>query len=74
MKETKVSAMVGLAVTLLAVVTALAFSFATLAYQKEVVKLRKINAEYKKTVDDYRSVLEGIQAQLERAQQTAAPK
>lgn len=69
MKETKVSAMVGLAVTLLAVVTALAFSFTTLSYQRETVKLRKLNAEYKKTVDDYRIVLEGIQSQISKVKE-----
>lgn len=69
MKETKVSAMVGLAVTLLAVVTALAFSFTTLSYQRETVKLRKLNAEYKKTVDDYRVVLEGIQSQISKVKE-----
>ena len=52
MKETKVSAVVGLSVTLLAVVTAVAFSFATLNYQREVVKLRKVNAEYRQSLDE----------------------
>lgn len=64
MKETKVSAIVGLSVTLLAVVVAVSFSFATMAYQREVVKLKKMNAEYKKTVEEYKIVLEGIKAQV----------
>ena len=64
MKELKVSATVGLAVTVLAVVTAISFSFATVAYQREVVKLRKINAEYRKTVEEYKTVLVGIKNQL----------
>lgn len=68
MKEMKVSATVGLAVTLLAVVTAVSFSFATLAYQREVVKLRKINADYKKTVEDYKNVLVGIKDQLSKVE------
>ncbi|HAJ56676.1 MAG TPA: hypothetical protein DCL35_02775 [Candidatus Omnitrophica bacterium] len=64
MKETKVSAIVGVSVTLLAVVVAISFSFATMAYQREVVKLKKTNAEYKKTVEEYKVVLEGIKAQI----------
>jgi len=64
MKETKVSATVGLAVTLLAVVTAIAFSFATLGYQREVVKLKKVNAEYRQSLDEYKAVLAGIKDQL----------
>ena len=67
MKEMKVSAAVGLAVTVLAVVTAFAFSFATVAYQREVANLKKINAEYKLTVEQYKSVLENIQKQLASA-------
>ena len=64
MKESKVSATVGLAVTLLAVVTAIAFSFATLGYQREVGKLKKVNAEYRQSLDEYKAVLEGIKDQL----------
>lgn len=64
MKEMKVSATVGLAVTLLAVITAISFSFATLAYQREVVKLRKVNAEYLQTVQEYKVVLENIKGQI----------
>jgi hypothetical protein len=64
MKEMKVSATVGLAVTLLAVITAISFSFATLAYQREVVKLRKVNAEYLKIVQEYKVVLENIKGQI----------
>jgi hypothetical protein len=64
MKETKVSAIVGLAVTLLAVVTALAFSLSTVAYQREVVKLKKVNAEYRTTIDEYKAVLQGIKTQI----------
>lgn len=64
MKEMKVSATVGLAVTLLAVITAISFSFATLAYQRKVVKLRKVNAEYLKTVQEYKVVLENIKGQI----------
>lgn len=60
----KVSNIVGLSVTILAVVTAFAFSFVTAAYQKEVVTLKKTNAEYKATVEQYKSALEGIKAQL----------
>ena len=70
MKETRVSAVVGLAVTLLAVVTALAFSFATVAYQKEAAKLRKMNAEYKNTVEEYKAVLDGIKSQILKVEVT----
>jgi hypothetical protein len=41
MKQMKVSAVVALAVTVLAVVTAFAFSFANLSYQTELAKLKK---------------------------------
>jgi hypothetical protein len=67
MKEMKVSAAVGLAVTVLAVVTAFSFSFATVSYQKEVANLRKINAEYRVTMDQYKTVLANIQKQLASA-------
>ncbi len=60
MKEMKISAVVGLSVTLLAVVTAITFSFATVAYQKEVVNLRKTNAEYRKAMEEYKVVLLNI--------------
>lgn len=66
-KGMKVSAGVGLAVTLLAVTTALAFSVASVSYQREVVKLRRANAEYQETLDKYKSALEGIQSQLSQA-------
>jgi len=64
MKELKVSAVVGVAVTVLAVVTAFAFSFATLSYQSEVTKLKRINQEYKITIEGYRLVLENIRQQI----------
>ena len=67
MKEMKVSAIVGLSVTILAVVTALAFSFATVAYQKEVVNLRKINAEYRVTVEAYKTTLLNIKNEITKA-------
>ncbi len=67
MKEMKISAVVGLAVTVLAVVTAFAFSFATVSYQKEVQNLKKTNAEYRLTMDKYKVVLENIQKQLATA-------
>ena len=67
MKEMKISAAVGLAVTVLAVVTAFAFSFASVSYQREVVTLRKVNAEYKQAVEQYKEVLENIQKQLASA-------
>jgi hypothetical protein len=64
MKEMKVSAVVGLSVTLLAVVTAISFSFATVTYQKEVVSLKKINAEYRQVIEDYKTVLLSIKNSL----------
>lgn len=64
MKEMKVSAVIGVSVTVLAVVTAFAFSFATIAYQAEVNKLRRANIEYKKTLESYKVALEAIQTQL----------
>ena len=67
MKEMKVSAIVGLSVTILAVVTALAFSFATVAYQKEVVNLRKMNAEYRLTVEAYKTTLLNIKNEITKA-------
>lgn len=66
-KEVKVSAMVALAVTVLAVVTALVFSLATITYQREVSKLSKLNKEYKATIQDYQLVVTGIKKQLEKA-------
>ncbi|MDD2865705.1 MAG: hypothetical protein WC409_00370 [Candidatus Omnitrophota bacterium] len=67
MKQMKVSAVVALAVTVLAVVTAFAFSFANMSYQAEVVRLKKLNVEYQKTLDNYKIVLENIRVQLEQA-------
>ncbi len=64
MKEMKVSAVVALSVTVLAVVTAFAFSFATVSYQREVGQLKKINAEYRKTVENYKVTLENIKNEL----------
>jgi len=58
------SIVVALAVTLLAVVTAVSFSLASWAYQREVVALRQVNAEYRLTIERYKSTLEGIQRQL----------
>jgi Tfp pilus assembly protein PilO len=62
----KVSAVVGLAVTVLAVVTAFAFSFATMSYQREVAKLKKINAESRRALENYQVVLNNIRMQLEQ--------
>ncbi|MFA5038255.1 MAG: hypothetical protein WC732_01095 [Candidatus Omnitrophota bacterium] len=67
MKQMKVSAIVGLAVTVLAVVIAFAFSFATLSYQAEVAKLRKMNKEYEVVIRNYQGLLESIKLQLEEA-------
>lgn len=69
MKEnsSKISTVVGLSVTILAVVTAFAFSFSTASYQKEVVVLKKTNAEYKATIEQYKAVLENIKSQLATA-------
>ena len=64
MKEMKISAVVGIAVTILAVVTAISFSFATVVYQRETMQLRKMNAEYQKTIGQYKTVLENIKNQL----------
>jgi hypothetical protein len=64
MKENKVSAVVGLSVTILAVVTAFAFSIASASYSKEVASLKKMNAQAQKTIEDYRVVLENIKGQL----------
>ena len=64
MRERKVSNVVALAVTLLAVVTAVSFSLASVAYHREVVVLRQANAEYKVTLERYKSTLENIQRQL----------
>lgn len=67
MREMKVSAIVGLAVTILAVVTVVIFSFATMTYQREFTELKRINIEYRRTIADYRAVLTGIQNQLSQA-------
>ena len=64
MKELKVSAVVGLAVTVLAVVIAFAFSFATISYQKEVVSLKKTNAEYRNMLNKYQAALESIKNEV----------
>ncbi len=64
MRERKISNVVGLAVTLLAVVTAVSFSLASVAYHREVVALRQANAEYRLTLERYKSTLENIQKQL----------
>ena len=66
MKEMKISAVVGISVTVLAVVTAFAFSFATVAYQRQVISLKKINKEYKKTVDEYKLALENIKNEINK--------
>ncbi|MDD5019199.1 MAG: hypothetical protein PHH75_01905 [Candidatus Omnitrophica bacterium] len=71
MKQMKVSAVVGLAVTVLAVVTAFAFSFASMSYQAEVTRLKKVNAEYQKTLENYKVVLDNIRVQLEQAKPAA---
>jgi hypothetical protein len=67
MKQMKVSAVVALAVTVLAVVTAFAFSFANMSFQAEIARLKKLNVEYQKTLDNYKIVLENIRVQLEQA-------
>ncbi len=67
MKEMKISAVVGVSVTVLAVVTAFAFSFATVAYQRQVAKLVKVNKEYKLTIEEYRSALENIKNEISKA-------
>ena len=67
MKEMKISAVVGVSVTVLAVVTAFAFSFATVAYQRQVAKLVKVNKEYKQTIDEYKSALENIKNEISKA-------
>jgi len=67
MKEMKISAVVGVSVTVLAVVTAFAFSFATIAYQRQVTKLAKINKEYKLTIEEYKSALENIKNEISKA-------
>ena len=64
--EKKVSSIVALSVTILAVVTALAFSFATVSYQREIVALRKINVEYKKTIEEYKAVLKNFVQQISK--------
>jgi len=67
MKEMKISAVVGVSVTVLAVVTAFVFSFATVAYQKQVAKLVKVNKEYKRTMGEYKSALENIKNEISKA-------
>lgn len=67
MKEMKISAVVGVSVTVLAVVTAFAFSFATVAYQRQVAKLVKVNKEYKQTIEEYKSTLENIKNEISKA-------
>lgn len=67
MKQMRVSAVVALAVTILAVVTVVVFSFATMSYQREVLEMKRINIEYRRTIADYRAVLNGIQTQLSQA-------
>ena len=67
MKEMKISAVVGVSVTVLAVVTAFVFSFATVAYQKQVAKLVKVNKEYKRTMEEYKSALENIKNEISKA-------
>jgi len=64
MKDRKISNVVALAVTLLAVVTAVSFSLASKAYQREVVALRQTNAECRVTIEKYKATLENIQKQL----------
>jgi len=71
MAERKISNVVALAVTLLAVVTAVSFSLASMAYQREVVRLRKVNAQQRLTIDRYKSTLDNIQKQLAGAGVTA---
>ena len=68
MKGMKVSALVGLSVTLLAVVTAVAFSIATVGYQKQIINLKKVNHQYSKTLVIYAKVLAGIKEQLTKIQ------
>lgn len=67
MKEMKISAVVGVSVTVLAVVTAFAFSFATVAYQRQAAKLVKVNKEYKQTMEEYKSALENIKKEILKA-------
>ncbi len=64
MRDRKISNVVALAVTLLAVVTAASFSLASVSYHREVVALRQANAQYKATVERYKATLENIQKQL----------
>jgi len=71
MAERKISNVVALAVTLLAVVTAVSFSLASMAYQREVVRLRKVNAQQRLTIDRYKNTLDNIQKQLAGAGVTA---
>ena len=66
MKQMKVSAVVALAVTVLAVVTAFAFSFANISHQNEIARLKKENAQCKKAIENYKGVLSGIRQQLDQ--------
>ncbi len=68
MKDKKISAIVGLSVTLLAVVTAISFSVATVTYQKEATKLKKLNKQNSETIAEYTAVLKGIKQQLMKVQ------
>ncbi len=72
MKQMKVSAVVALAVTVLAVVTEFAFSFANMSYQAELARLKKLNVEYQKTLESYKIVLDNIRMQLEQVKPAAA--
>jgi len=64
MKDRRISNVVALAVTLLAVVTAVSFSLASRAYQRETVVLRRVNEEYKVELERYKNALQNIQGQL----------
>lgn len=73
MKQMKVSAIVALAVTVLAVVAAFTFSLATVSYQAEVAKLKKMNKESEVMIGRYQAVLENLKKQLETAPQPVKP-
>ncbi|MGE5279618.1 MAG: hypothetical protein ACM3L6_02595 [Deltaproteobacteria bacterium] len=68
MKDKKISNIVALAVTLLAVVTAVSFSLASVAYQREVTTLRRLNTEQGMLIQRYKLTLENIQKQLAAAE------
>lgn len=74
MKQMKVSAIVALAVTVLAVVAAFTFSLATVSYQAEVAKLKKINKESEIMIGKYQVLLENLKKQLEEAPAPAPAK